>query len=357
MSIKKIAEKAGTSPATVSRVLNNPGYRCSEPGLRERIWQAAMEMDYVPNEAARNLKKGETYRKQTFFINVLMTRMGQEQSDPFFTELLKVIESEIHKNNCILSRVWYNPLFSDDRKCRKENMDRIIAEMLEDAEGKSDGLVVIGKCNKEALKKLNKKYKGVVSVNRNSTNYEVDEVLCDGKKISKLAVEHLISLGHRKIGYVGECQNEARYQGYLETLLKWNIDVNPNYVFESKQTEIKGFETMQNLMASEERPTGLYCANDITAIGVLKCISQYKNRRYVPAVISSDDIEEAENTKPMLTTVRLPKEEMGKFAMLLLIDRLQGGHNSVVRTELEGKLMIRNSCKSVEDGDWVDYYI
>ena len=59
MSIKKIAEKAGVSPATVSRVLNNPNYKCSVSGLRDKIWKTAIEMNYVPNEAARNLKKGE----------------------------------------------------------------------------------------------------------------------------------------------------------------------------------------------------------------------------------------------------------------------------------------------------------
>lgn len=58
MSIKKIAEQTGVSPATVSRVLNNPNYRCSQEGLRDKIWKAAMEQNYVPNEAARNLKMG-----------------------------------------------------------------------------------------------------------------------------------------------------------------------------------------------------------------------------------------------------------------------------------------------------------
>ena len=86
-------------------------------------------------------------------------------------------------------------VFSDDRKCRRENLDRLIDGMYDEVEGKRDGLIIIGRCNKEALKKLNKKYKSVVSVNRNSTNYEVDEVLCDGKKIAAAAVEYLISLG------------------------------------------------------------------------------------------------------------------------------------------------------------------
>lgn len=358
MSIKKIAEEVGVSPATVSRVLNNPSYRCSTPGLRDKIWKAAMELNYVPNEAARNLKMGAaTKADKTYYINVLMTRMDAEQSDPFFAELLRVIESEVHKNMCILSKVWYRSLFSNERRCRTEKLDTIIQDMYGETEGRCDGLIIIGKCNKLALKKLSQIYKNVVSVNRNSTNYEVDEVICDGKKIASIAVEYLISLGHRSIGYVGETHNEARYSGYLETMQKHEIEVESDYVVECKQTEAEGFEIMKQLLQSGDCPTGIYCANDITAIGMLKCLNKFKNRYYTPSIVSSDDIEQAQYMKPMLTTVRLPKDEMGKFAMYLLLDRMKGGHKSVVRTELEGKLMIRNSCTEVEASTWSDYYI
>lgn len=241
MSIKKIAEKAGVSISTVSRILNRPDYKCSVPGLREKVWSIAMEMNYVPNEAARNLKKGtQAKESKIWYINVLMTRTDESRTDPFFTELLRVVESEIHEHNCILSKVWYMPLFSDDRKCRRENLDQIIQRMYTETEENKDGLIIIGRCNPLALKKLNQKYRSVVSVNRNSTNYEVDEVLCDGKKIAQMAVEHLISLGHRNIGYVGGCRNEDRYVGYLDTLKKNNLDIIPEYVVETDQTEREG---------------------------------------------------------------------------------------------------------------------
>ena len=358
MSIKKIAEKAGVSPATVSRVLNNPNYKCSVSGLRDKIWKTAIEMNYVPNEAARNLKKGVSAKQEkTWYINILMTRTDSSTTDPFFAELLRVIESEIHDKNCILSKVWYMSVFSDDRKCRRENLDRLIDGMYDEVEGKRDGLIIIGRCNKEALKKLNKQYKSVVSVNRNSTNYEVDEVLCDGKKIAAAAVEYLISLGHKNIGYIGQCHSEDRYNGYLETLKKHDLDVIPEYVIETKQTEAEGYEAMEKFFQSDDMPTGIYCANDISAIGMLKCLNKFRNRYYMPSIISSDDIQEAQFTRPMLTTVSLPKEDMGKFALYLLLDRLKGGHSGIVRMELEGRLMIRNSCSSVEDSMWSDYCI
>ena len=158
MSIKKIAEEAGVSTATVSRVLNNPNYKCSSPEIREKIWKAAIALNYAPNDAARNLRMGKDEgREKLYYIGVLMTRMEKATTDPFFNELLRVIESEIHKQSAILTKVWYSPLFSNDKKCRRENLDRIIDGMYDETEQKCDGLIIIGKCNKEALQKLNKK--------------------------------------------------------------------------------------------------------------------------------------------------------------------------------------------------------
>lgn len=355
MSIKKIAEIAGVSAATVSRVLNNPNYKCSSPEVRDRIWRAAIEQNYTPNTAARNLKMGIRHsEKKVYYIGVLMTRMEKATTDPFFNELMRVIESEIHKQAAILTKVWYMPLFSNDRKCRQEDLNRIIDGMYEETDPHCDGLIIIGKCNQEALIKLNARFKSVTSVNRNSTNYEVDEVLCDGEKVAMMAVEYLISQGHRRIGYVGDCQNEARFRGFVKTLHKHDLEPQEAYIVQTEQTETEGYAAMQAFCKAQDQPTGIYCANDITAIGMLKYLSNNRIRYYNPSVIASDDIEEAQFTQPMLTTVSLPKEEMGKFALYLLIDRMSGGHKSVVRTELEGKLMIRGSCRPAAESHMFD---
>ena len=242
MSIKKIAELSGVSPATVSRVLNHPEYKCQSPAVRERIWKAAMQLGYTPNQAARNLKLGIVAEQKVYYIGVLMTRT--------------------------------------------ENLDRMIDEMYLETTCACDGLIIIGKCNKEALKKLNRKYKCVVSVNRNSTNYEVDEVLCDGKKVASMAVEYMSKRTLQIIGYVGECYNEARYAGFLETMRRHEIEPDPSMIIQTHQTETEVFHAMQ-----------------------------------------------------------------------LLLNRLRGGHRSVVRLELEGKLMIRDSCAPVEESGWSDYCI
>lgn len=358
MSIKEIAKRTGSSPATVSRVLNNPNYKCQTPGLREKIWKTAMELNYTPNEAARNLKKGNTKNKKDMYvIDVLMTRTEGANADPFFSELLHCVESQIHAYNCILSAVWYKSVFSDEKKCESMRLEPVIKEMIAEREDGKKGLIIIGKCNRKVIQILKRYYKYIVSINRNSTNYEVDEVICDGRKIATLAVEHLIRLGHRKIAYVGRCHGESRYKGYLDVLRKNMVDFYPEYVQDVEQTEKQGFSVMKKFFQMEDPPTAIYCANDITAIGMLKCLNQYHTALYSPSVIASDDIEEAQNTTPMLSTVQLPRENMAKFAVYLLLDHMNLGHNEVVRIELEGKLMIRNSCNMVGEVLQPEYYI
>lgn len=353
MSVKQIAKMAGTSPATVSRILNNPDYHCTDPSVRERVWKAAMELNYVPNEAARNLKKGmKNSQEKVRYIQVLMTRTERSHADPFYTEVLRVVESEIHRNFCILSQVWYMSVFSNDRQCRLNNVNKLVDDLYNETDGKSDGLIVIGRCNKEALKSLRSKFKNIVSINRNSTNRESDEVTCDGKKIATAAVEYLFDMGHNEIGYVGECHGESRYKGYVDTLMRHDLEINPAYIFETKQTEMAGYEIMEKILKSEDIPTAIYCANDITAIGMLKALEKSKKKYFNLSIISSDDIEQAQFTKPMLTTVALPKIEMGRFAVYLLIDRINGNHDSITKMELEGHLVIRESCVDVENYSW-----
>jgi DNA-binding LacI/PurR family transcriptional regulator len=268
-----------------------------------------------------------------------------------------VVESEIHKQGCLLSKVWYRSLFSDDKRCKREDIGAVIERMHTEADGSGDGLIVIGKCNHIALQKLQHYYKSAVYVNRDSSHGEMDEVICNGKKLANCAVEYLISLGHENIGYVGSCHNEARYIGYIETLRANGLDVDNDYIIETKQTEKEGFNAMKSFLESDKCPTGIYCSNDITAIGMLKYLNKHKNRYYMPSIISSDGIEEAQYTTPMLTTVQVSREEMGKFALYLLLDRLRGGHRGNVKVELECRLIKRDSCTLAEESKWCDYYI
>ena len=97
-------------------------------------------------------------------------------------------------------------------------------------------MIIIGKCNKEALALFRKKYKNVVCVNRNASSGAADEVVCDGEKIAFMAVEHLIELGHTNIGYIGECRNEARYREFVEALHDHHLELECKLMVRSSCT-------------------------------------------------------------------------------------------------------------------------
>lgn len=353
MSIKHIAKLAGVSPATVSRVLNNPNYHCSSEEMRTAILNAARQLNYVPNEAARNLKKGAKSQTKVRYLGILFTRGREADIDPFFRELLRLLEGEIHRNSCLLSKIWYRPEFSLEISAAVEReAERMFAD-----QQRVDGLIIVGKCSQQGLQALKKQCRYLVSVNRNSTNYEIDEVLCDGKKIAATAVEHLIHLGHRRICYVGECQGEERFIGFQRTLEKYDVPIYSEYMIQAQAKVEDGFRIMEQLSRQPFAPTGIYCAHDIIAIGMLKYLSQYKRSYYCPSIVSSDDIAEAQDTTPMLTTVHLPKEEMARYALLLLLDHMNGGHKSVTQIKLEVQLIRRESCRDVSETEECEYYI
>ncbi len=357
MSIKKIAEMTGVSVSTVGRVLSNPNHKCSSEEIREKILQAAREINYVPNEAARNLKVGNTVKNDVYYINILLTRVVSEESDPFFEEMLRLTEIEIRRSNCIIANVWQMADFSNEKYCGANDIDQTVSEMYKGQQHKSDGLIIIGKCARKALKALKNYEKNIVSINRNSTNYEVDEVLCDGKKIALTAIEYLVKCGHTKIGYVGDCHSETRFDGYQHAQIQFHLDSDIDYVFDTTPNEEHGYKAMEYFLKMSDPPTGIYCANDILAIGMLKCLGKRRNRYYMPSIVSSDDIAEAQYTNPMLTTVSLPKNEMVRFALILLLDRIHGGHRIVSRLEMEGTLIVRDSCRTIAEQYQPEYFI
>ena len=98
--------------------------------------------------------------------------------------------------------------------------------------------------------------------------------------------------------------------------MKHDIVPNPSYIYETRQTETAGYDVGEKILQMENKPTAIYCANDITAVGILKAMAKSKNKYINISVISSDDIEQAQFTKPMLTTVALLKGRNGTLCSI-----------------------------------------
>jgi DNA-binding LacI/PurR family transcriptional regulator len=286
-----------------------------------------------------------------------VTRSGNDAADPFYDELLMILEKELRNSSCIVNNVWHRAEFSDERIIQSDKLQKMVADLYQDKAHKSDGLILIGKVTSRALKQLKTEEKNIVSINRNSTNYEVDEVLCDGSRIARTAIAYLAKLGHTKIGYVGDCHNESRFMGYQAAMTTFHLSPDIDYIFDTTPNEANGIAALEYFSGLADPPTGIYCANDILAVGMLKALNRRRSKIYSPSVISNDDIDAAQYTKPMLTTISLPKNEMVRFALMLLLDRIKGGHRIISRLEVEGTLIIRESCRPYGELNEPEYYI
>lgn len=360
MSLKEIAQLTGASIATVSRVLNNPSYVCNDPSLAQKIWDTAKELEYTPNTFARDLRKGKTTNEKPFVVDVFITRFNSVDKDLFFKELFQDLQEELLLNGCVLGDVLNSMDFMELVEKSKNNTQLVpyksSKNIMEEKNNNklaymqtknNTGLIVLGKCPSELIPVLKKRYVAIAGVDRNPTDYKYDEVVCNGATAAEKAIEYLISLGHTNIAYIGDCNYESRYIGYYQSLMNHKIPLNHNNIYPTGQTTDEGFQVMNEIISSENRPTAIFCANDCTALGVLKALKGNKKRGYIPSVISIDNIFEAQNTSPMLTTIDIPKKEMAHLVLSLLIDRKKGLHKENVRMELPCKLVIRESCNYI----------
>ena len=334
MSLKQIASMCQTSVSTVSRVLNNTSSTCASKELQDKIWAAAREIGYQPNEAARRLQHTKKATQKLPHISIVLARITSLDKDPFFSELFRSLEVELLKQKAVIDHVIY----------AEESFSQDLSH--------SDGVIILGRCSHKLLDYITSQNRSVVGIWRNPMNFNVDEVICDGKKAAELAMKHLFSLGHERIAYIGDCSFESRYVGYCDMLIRNNIPMDYELIKQTNQTtkeaEIAFTQLLEEKLAGKSDFTAVFCANDNTAIPVLRLLQTKKRQLKLPiSVISIDNIEESQNTKPYLTTIHIPRAEMAHMAVSLLLDRIQGEHEEIVRIEFPCRVINRDSCYSV----------
>ncbi len=334
MSLKQIASIVGTSVSTVSRVLNNTSPTCASKDLQDRIWEAAHEIGYVPNETARQLKKSGSHGHSTAHISIVLARISSLEKDLFFSELFRCLEVELLKRQTRIDQIIY----------ADESLTQDLTA--------TDGVIILGRCSRKLLDHITARNKNIVGIWRNPMNFDVDEVICDGKKAAEQAMRHLLSCGHKKIAYIGDCSYESRYVGYCNIMIQNNIPINYALIKQTDQTkeaaEIAFYELLENKFSEKNDFTAILCANDSSAIRVLELLhTQKKKIRESISVISIDNVEESQNTHPLLTTIHIPRGEMAHMAVSLLLDRIAREHEETVRIELPCRLVLRDSCYTI----------
>ena len=334
MTLKDVARIAGVSPSTVSRVINSTE-KCAGEDVKKRVWEAIRKTGYVPNKAAKQLKSGQGDSNDAFVIHCLFARTKDSSGESYFLELSSYVEQEILRNGCQVG-IEFSPSDAASANYHGAHI------------GRYDGLVVLGKSNADISSFIAPFKKKIVYITLNQMNIAHDHIMCDGIQVSEIAMKYLYDNNHRRIAYVGESQREVRYRSYLEFLKKNDLKFERDLIINTPMHIEGGYDAAKRFMKVSDRPTAVFCANDATAIGFLKGLRD--NGVVVPrdiSIISVDNIAEASNTKPTLTTVSIPLKDMGTFAVKTLLDRIKKGHNVHLNVFMPPELVIRESVRKV----------
>lgn len=321
VSIYDIAKVAKVSPSTVSRALDD------HPRIgavtKKRIQELASEMGYIPSTVARSLTA-----KKTWTIGLVLASV----SDPFMGRVVEGVEQAAIE-------VGFNVFISTSQNDQQREAKMI--GMLQ--KRRVDGIIALASHLFDRSPWLNDPGKvPIVCINEQDLRPNMHVVTIDDRHAAQLAVEHLIALGHRRIGYVSipnpSKENEFRLKGYRDALTSADIAVDPALIFTSSDLEEHakiGEASLIPLLSAGA--TAVFCYNDATAIGVLTAC--YKHGFSIPehlSVIGFDDIDMAAYTIPPLTTIRQPRFELGQRAMHMMLALLdnQEPENQVVPCEL-----------------------
>ena len=330
ISIKDIARTANVSHSTVSRALSNSPLVNAETAAAIR--RIAQERGYTVSAVARSL-----VTKRTRSIGVVVTSIA----DPFVGEVFIGIEevAQARGYSLLLASCQADPT----RELRAVQLLR---------ERRVDGILVnssrVGALYMPMLAKINVP---VVLINNQHPGEFIYSVTIDNVNAARDATRHLVKLGHRRIGYIGNQfglqADTDRFAGYRQVLEETDIGFQPELVAHGNAKPEGGMHGMQRLLALPQRPTAVFCYNDMEAIGAMRVAREHGMR--VPddlSIVGLDDVFLASYTDPPLTTIQQPKELMGRLAAEILLDLLSGGkrQNQVI---LRGKLIVRQSTAPV----------
>ena len=333
MTLKDIAKEAGVSISTVSRVINGNSSNAASKQMQDKIWKIARAGGYVPNVSAQALKQKTSKHTRHHSIACVYARTQDAQNDAFFSTLTRSMEQEALKEGYIV-KYSFSAIDIHNPVTQNQIMNNEV-----------DGAAILGRCDKETLKFMKNHFRKVIYTGLNPLDADYDQVICDGNAVASDAVKHLISLGHSKIGYIGETKNEIRYEAYCNTLKKHRIPFDKNVIANVTGCSEGGYEGAKRVLERSSEVTAFFCMNDITAIGAIRAIHECGYQ--IPsdiAVISMDDIEIAQYISPMLTTMHIPIEEMGKMTAKILIDRINNGHTLPLKMSLPYYMAKRESC-------------
>lgn len=330
VTIKDVAQQAGVSAMTVSRVINS-SERVS-PETQRRVQEAIAELGYVPSRLARGLSARKTGTLAVIVPDV---------ANPFFTMIVRAAEE-------VARRSTFGVILCDTRAdlgVERDVVEELIAHRVEGI-----AIAPVSDRSKPHLARLARFGLPFVLIDRTVESIDCDAVVGDNVGGARLLVEHLIALGHRRIGMIVEGDEVStareRRRGYEETLKAEGLALEAALVEVQTPDPNGGFLGMSRLLALEEPPSAILAVNNLVALGAIEAVRDAGLE--VPddvALVCFDDIELASRLYPFLTAMEQPAETFGTLGTQLLLERIDGrgparGHVVV----LPGRLTIRRSC-------------
>jgi LacI family transcriptional regulator len=311
-------------------VLNGHAESTIRPATRERILAAADRLGYRPSALARSLRL-----QRTLTLGMLVPDI----TNPFFSSIIKGAE------DAALER-GYNLILcnSEDDPAREAAYLRVLRER------QVDGLLIASsQMADDTIDELREEDFPFVLLNRAGQSAGDLAVVVDNRAAALGVVAHLAGLGHRRVGHIAGPRNTStgadRREGYRAGIRAHGLADEPGLVVEADAfSEEAGNRALGIMLAGTARPTAVFAANDLIAIGMLQRLRGIGAR--VPgdlSIVGFNDIPLAGLLEPALTTVRVPQLEMGAVGAHLLIDRLEGRPIGDVRRTLPTELVIRAS--------------
>lgn len=327
-TIADVARRAGVTTATVSNVLT--GRVVVRPETRDRVQKAIAELDYRPNLIARGLAQGKT-RTLALVVPTI--------SNPFFAEVVEEVEriADLHDYQLLLS-ITHNSTEQGDR-----HLERLARRWV-------DGFIVVSMAasTSEVLALARRGNLVVLG----AWNLDVEAEALPGVDIDlhlagRLATDHLLGRGHRRIAVVVETEvQQARLDGYREALDLAGLPPSPEYIRPGDCSFESGYRAALELLALPDPPTAIFAGSDWMALGAIDAITSLG--RTVPgdiSIVGVDDIALAAHAHPPLTTVSIPKKDMAREAIELLLELLASpeGTPQPNRMRVDPHLVLRQS--------------
>jgi len=329
VTIQDVAQAAGVSVTTVSRVLNDKDDVSQE--TYERVQKVIEELGYTSNLAARSMRS-----LRTNVLGLIMPDAGA----PFPIEVMKGVNSAI-------SALDYNLIIytcGDERKHYAADREKKFVSLLNNSI--TDGVIVITPAAKHFTTNA-----PLVAVDPHHAGTEYPAIISTNRQGAMDAMDYLIGLGHRRIAHIAGRPDlksaERRLRGYQDSLERAGIPFDPDLVAQGDFTAHSGLECTRQLLALPDPPTAIFCANDETAFGAYQAAQEAGLS--IPqdlSIVGFDNIPNAALISPGLTTVDQSIREMGILATHVLVDLIKGVPLKETVFHTNTRLVIRESCQA-----------